>query len=598
MWCKTTCEDWQIKCCGGIDNCGCKIKDTCIEKPLCCDGKTRCEHYCPEECGPCTFPCPQPKIDCCPQPDKCEPMVKSINPPYEYCEEQHCPKCCEANETLCEGWMDPVTGCREEPTCVPLCPPVSNSGVPCPEEDNCPVCCNEFNEVKCERTEIFHGKYAGCWTAECCVPPAKDCHGNNCPVGSASHPCPEKECPPCHYLCPPRKVPHTCCLEQAHCTECARNYEGECCSAAVTCHAVCEDHERECRPSELDEEGCPYPAVCVPVTRNLCTGEECEPHCPGVCRHPEQTGPCLGELTNCGCREPSFCHPNEKKKWGVGCYKEWCPGWCPKYCEEGEMCCPSVEDPCNGCPTEPRCVPIAKDVNGNNCPPSSASHGCDIDCRTADVGTGANKTEPGGYEVICPPLKDDAQCGCLAKLDCRTRVGWFDETGCQQWCPAHSVCDKECPKGTKKCSQGFDENGCKREPVCIQIPLDDVCQLPCKNFVCPPCCDEAKEKYCNGLHVWDSVNSQMCPEPDYCVERKLLANGDRCEGHCKKECPAGKIAVPQPGVDSRGCPFEDNCEPDPSLGFSGAPPSQGFSGAPPSEGVSWSPYGSWAPPRG
>ena len=53
---------------------------------------------------------------------------------------------------------------------------------------------------------------------------------------------------------------------------------------------------------------------------------------------------------------------------------------------------------------------------------------------------------------------------------------------------------------------------------------------------------------------------QKCPEPAYCVERKLLPNGERCEGHCKKECPTGKIAVAQPGLDSRGCPYEDNCE--------------------------------------
>ena len=566
MWCKTTCEDWQIKCSGGVDNCGCKIKDTCLERPFRCDGKERCEHFCPEECGPGTFPCPQPKIDCCPQPDKCEPEVKSILPPYDVCPVQHCPKTCEANETWCEGVMQ-NDGCRAEATCVFHCPSVSTSGVPCPAEDNCPVTCDEFTEIHCDRTEIFHGELTGCFTAECCVTPGKDCHGNNCPLGSASHPCPEKECPPCHYLCPPRKIPHTCCLEQAECQECNRNYDGECCSATACCHAVCDDHERECRPPGLDEEGCPYPAECVPVTRNHCTGEECEPHCPGVCKHPEQTGPCLGEIDNCGCREPSFCHPNQKKKWGDGCHNEWCPGWCPKYCEQGEHLCPSVEDPCNGCPTEPRCVPKATDINGNNCPDSSASHGCDIDCRTADVGTGGNKTEPGGYEVICPPLKDDAQCGCLGKLHCRTRIGWFDATGCQQWCPAHSVCEKECPENTLKCPNGFDENGCKREPLCIEIPKeedpypeDGIPPENCKNFVCPPRCDEQVEKYCKGSLKWMPEYLQKCPEPAYCVERKLLPNGERCEGHCKKECPTGKIAVAQPGLDSRGCPYEDNCE--------------------------------------
>merc|ERR1712154_737650 len=121
-------------------------------------------------------------------------------------------------------------------------------------------------------------------------------------------------------------------------------------------------------------------------------------------------------------------------------------GYCPSQCLTHEILCPSQLDPCNGCPTEEVCREAIKDKNGIFCPGKeiegldsqdtslrkggylSFSHNCPKLCREEEG------------EVLCPAYEDEN--GCKPEAECMMRT--TDDNG--DWCPSHSVCQKQCQK--------------------------------------------------------------------------------------------------------------------------------------------------------
>jgi len=124
-----------------------------------------------------------------------------------------------------------------------------------------------------------------------------------------------------------------------------------------------------------------------------------------------------------------------------------------------------------------------------------------------------------------------------------------------KWCPDHSVCTKICKANEKRCTQGFDDNGCKNEDECVEVPIDQY-EQPCLDFQCSPKCNEEVQKYCQGAQ-----GARGCPLVDYCVDRPLDKKKIRCPGHCKPECPPNQEVVQQTGNDARGCPLQAACSP-------------------------------------
>ena len=94
--------------------------------------------------------------------------------------------------------------------------------------------------------------------------------------------------------------------------------------------------------------------------------------------------------------------------------------------------------------------------------------------------------------------------------------------------------------------------------ACIAYPVDDIGQQ-CLDFECPPKCDEEVEKYCQGAYKFNSLG-QLCPERDYCIDRPLDKNGNRCPGHCDPTCGDGFQLKSSAGIDKRGCPLPAKCE--------------------------------------
>jgi len=427
-----------------------------------------------------------------------------------------------------------IDGCMEADKCV-LKGKTTDDSAYC--DGNCPIKCKD-SEKLCDGTIIYGGEKDGCFNDDTCVHKAVDVNGQYCPDSSDSHGCPHT-CPPDTHQCPTRTNPDNC-KEQAVCTPCSKDNEDKCCPPASDCPALCQPHEKECQTPGTDDNGCPLPPVCIVQERDY-YGELCEVYCPGVCNDDQIL--CPGGRDENGCKESPICEPLSRKLWGedVG---ELCPGFCPADCKDWETYCSSVRDPCDGCPTEPVCKPTAQDTNKINCPPESASHGCDISCKTLD-----------GFETICAAYEDPAAPGCLKQLTCQPRTTGKDGS----LCPSHSVCPKECASDEKQCTTGFDANDCKLEDLCIPVPKDSNFGQDCLDFECPPVCDEEVQKYCQGNYV-SKPNGQLCPERDYCVDRPLDNNSIRCPGHCTPECGPGMVARSQTGKDARGCPLSDVCE--------------------------------------
>jgi hypothetical protein len=104
----------------------------------------------------------------------------------------------------------------------------------------------------------------------------------------------------------------------------------------------------------------------------------------------------------------------------------------------------------------------------------------------------------------------------------------------------------------------MDDNDCKLEDLCIPVPKDANTGDDCLSFECPPICDESVQKYCKGNDI--SIDGQVCPARDYCVDRPLDNNSIRCPGHCTPQCDFDFVARAQIGTDQRGCPLADVCE--------------------------------------
>ena len=530
MWCVTTCTPTQILCPGGTDDNGCKEADVCIDRPVGNDN-TLCPGYCPTECDPVEeHICSTPPENGCPQPPTCK--TKEVDHTGEYCEEQHCQLVCETPYKFCAG-EQMVDGCMEADICVPRGKTVDD-GAYC--DGNCPITCRD-SEILCDGQIIYGGEKEGCVAADTCKQKARDVNGQYCPDNSDSHECPIT-CPDDTHQCPTRTNTDNC-KEQATCTPCSKDINDECCPPASDCPALCQPHEKECQESGQDENGCPLPPTCVVQERDY-YGELCTVHCPGECNDGQIE--CPGERDDTGCQRPNFCVPLSKKLWGddVG---DWCPGFCPANCADWENHCPAVQDPCDGCPTEPTCKPKAKDANGIYCPPSSASHGCSISCKTLD-----------GLETICAAYEDPSVPGCQEALTCLARTTGTDGS----LCPSHSVCPMKCSSTEKQCPQGYDDNDCKEEDLCIPVPLDALTGQPCMDFECPPSCDEEVQKYCQGQYQINA-NGQLCPKRDYCVDRVLDNNGIGCPGHCLPDCQEGQVVELQNGNDARGCPLSAIC---------------------------------------
>jgi len=531
LWCETKCTEKQTKCKGGNDDNGCKETDVCIDRTIGNKGQT-CPGYCPVECDiQQEHICPEPPVDGCPQPPTCE--QKEETHAGEYCDDQYCQLICSVEYQFCKGTQQ-VDGCMESDICVPK--DTDDSGALC--DGNCPIMCEPTTEILCDGTIVYNGPKSGCRNDDSCTEKARDVNGEYCPDNSDSHGCPIV-CDEIHHECPTRTNADNC-KEQATCTQCTKSNKGECCPQASDCPALCQPNEKECPTTGEDDEGCSLPPTCVVQERGY-YGELCTIHCPGVCNDNQIL--CPGGRDNVGCQEPASCYPLSKKLWGddVG---EWCPGFCPADCKDREQLCSSVQDPCDGCPTEALCKPKAKNVNGIYCAPESASHGCSISCKTLD-----------GLETICAAYEDPSSVGCKDKLTCLARNTGTDGS----LCPSHSVCPKSCDATEKQCAQGYDGNECKEEDLCIPVPIDLSEGQPCLDFECPPSCKEGEEQYCQGEYKINA-DGQRCPVRDYCVERALDNNNIRCPGHCLPECGEAYEAKPQSGKDLRGCPVAAVCE--------------------------------------
>ena len=426
-----------------------------------------------------------------------------------------------------------VDGCYEADECVPK--DISDAGALC--DGNCPITCDPVTEILCDGTTIYHGPKAGCKNDDSCAVKARDVTGQYCNDNSDSHGCP-LTCKDDEHLCPTRTHADNC-KEQATCTPCSKDNEGNCCPPSSDCPALCQPHEVECQTGGEDMEGCALPSSCIVQERDF-YGELCSVHCPGTCN----TGQilCPGGRDDTGCVLPPTCQPLATKLWGED-KGGWCPGFCPVDCQDWEILCSSVQDPCDGCPTEPVCKPRAKNDNGVNCPTESASHDCDISCKTLEA-----------ENTICAAYEDTSNPGCKQALMCLARTTGTDGNVC----PAHSVCPKVCDSNNEiKCSQGFDDNDCKESDLCIKVPRDENDQ-PCMDFACPVNCDEEAERYCAGQDAIND-NGQLCPLASYCVDRPLDNNGYRCSGHCTPACGAGMVVDWPTGGDIRGCPIAPVC---------------------------------------
>ena len=465
--CNANCHnETQIECPGGVDDNGCKVQNSCVEKGHGLNGLT-CPGFCPEECETNEIECDVPRdpVTDCSVPALCIP--KQVNNKGEDCTLQQCPVLCKETEHLCHGDVE-VDGCKEADICVTR--GVSVEGEQC--QGTCPVEC-ENGWIKCDGVIIYDPPYTHCKGQDVCHVKAKNENGEFCPDSSASHGCP-KSCPPDEVLCPAEEGVLGCKSEEV-CRPKSKNDNDEYCPVTADCPTVCKPYEVNC-PGGHDDDGCKNPDLCVEQTRDF-NGDLCPVHCPQVCEDDQVFCPGTRSPIN-GCYGADQCKDKGVHKWGETPGAP-CPGWCPGICADHEILCDSGIDPCNGCPTEEVCREAIKDVNGMFCPGKeftlvnegedfrdngarrggflSASHNCPIYCRE-DIG-----------EVQCPVYEDEL--GCKPEALCMQREKTADG---KDWCPSTSVCPKECPFTKKLCQyQDVDEKGCKKEDLCM--PLDAEC---------------------------------------------------------------------------------------------------------------------------
>lgn len=479
--CSVNCTEDQIQC-EVKDINGCEQNDICVHKGFDIHMEL-CEGFCPVECEDDQLKCSQPNTESgCKVAEIC--VDKQIDHMENICSFQQCPLTCEETHHKCEGGVD-EDGCKEEDTCVAR--QLSHEGELCPGV--CPVTCGP-GEILCEGT-IEYGDtiYRGCKGQDVCHVKEKDDNEVYCPENSASHGC-DVVCPPDEVLCPPSAGPLGC-LGPLECKKRSLDNNGTYCPSTADCPTHCSTNEYNCATGE-DEKGCRLPDECVSKKRDF-QGDLCPFHCPEVCNDEQLF--CGGRIDETGCQGPSSCRNKDVHKWGPGAEedpKAECPGYCLAQCLSHEILCPSQLDPCNGCPTEEVCREAIKDKNGIFCPgkeeagqPSlptsnrrgghlSYSHNCPKLC----------KEEEG--EVLCPQYEDES--GCKPEAECFGRT--HNDDG--DWCPAHSTCNKQCPKGFLLClyDGDYDATGCKLEPSCVYKGKNKS-DLYCPGN-CPPICSKGE----------------------------------------------------------------------------------------------------------
>merc|ERR1712012_833058 len=229
------------------------------------------------------------------------------------------------------------------------------------------------------------------------------------------------------------------------------NDQGEYCPDSSDCPTICPPNHVNC-PGGVDEDGCKKPDLCIEEHRDF-NGDVC----PGT-RNPIN-----------GCYSKDKCEPKNTHQWGETPGSD-CPGWCPAICNEHEILCPSMIDPCNGCPTEEICREAIKDVNGIFC--------------------------PGKEYTILVEGEDYRETG-------NRRGGFLSATHncpvyCKEW------------KGEIQCPVYEDATGCKPEALCVVIGRDSQGAL-CNMDWCPPLCTGAQTLQDNGV---DAIG---CPVAPTCV---------------------------------------------------------------------------------
>ena len=231
-FCPIECNDDEILCPGYRDETGCKGPDSCVkrERKLWGDDKGGlCPGICPrQECKADEIFCASQRDRCdgCPTPESCLPKHVDRNNEYcpDYSASHGCPKICpklfqienvrekvlcipDENEVGCRGeatcenwieycpedWVCPVqckedeiqcqggydaNGCRKPDECLPLGD--DKDGLPCYRE--CPVTCEETNDLHCDGGALPNG----CQGTDFCLHTGdasfgRDIFGNDCP---------------------------------------------------------------------------------------------------------------------------------------------------------------------------------------------------------------------------------------------------------------------------------------------------------------------------------------------------------------------------------------------------------------------------------
>jgi len=500
--CTVECTEEQIKCEQKQLANGCLQNDICIHKGFSTDGVELCDGFCPVECEDDELFCPNENLpNGCKQAEDCVPKQRDHQ--SNICPQQQCPLECKETRHLCVGSVDDW-GCKEDDECV--LKQISDVGELCP--GTCPVTCND-GEILCNgQIDYSDTEHKGCEGQDICHVKAKGDNLVYCPPDSASHLCP-KACPPFEVLCEPWEGP-TGCKGPYTCETRSKDDMDQYCPSTADCPTHCKPDEFNC-PTGEDENGCKLPDSCEKKERGL-DGELCPMHCPELCTD-EQVF-CTGGIDETGCRGPSSCRDKEQHKWGPGALtepKEECPGYCPTQCLSHEILCPSQLDPCNGCPTEEVCREAIKGTDGLFCPGKevegvdpqdmalrkggflSYSHNCPKLCREEEG------------EVLCPTYEVEALKGCKPEAECVMRV---KDTN-NDWCPYHSVCEKQCPKGYLLCeSTELDINGCQVEPICVYKGKNKN-DLFCPGN-CPATCAEGQELVSPGYDENDCELPATC----------------------------------------------------------------------------------------
>ena len=479
--CIVNCEVDEILCPGRIFRDGCKEPNFCypIENT---NEDFSCKGVCPKECKETEHIChvPDDPITGCKNEPTCVPNQKDK---YGYdCLNQVCPITCEDDELLCKGPKN-YRGCDTSDICLPR--QQDSSGNLCP--GSCPVECTD-DEIKCKGLKDENG----CPFPDDCKKKAVDINGEFCPDESDSHGCPI-DCPEEEVECP-SNVGYLECKDERKCIPRSKDKFGNFCPDSSDCPAVCRPEQISC-PTGYDENGCKRPDVCQEQDKNY-KNELCPVQCSNVDLCNDSEIFCPGEIEWMGCMTPAQCLARETKCKGPDKGK-LCPGWCPAICPRGQVLCPSYENPCDGCPIGEFCVPAVKDVNGIFCPGLdypfewlSASHNCPHPCDTKHGYSFCS-----GYEL---PNGCKLQSLCLPRS--KNKYG--------QWCPQGTDCPKYCKRDELRCDYGLNSFGCKEDPICIPLERDKDGEQ-CPGF-CPPLCKDYQTLQPGGTF------ENGCSKPSYC----------------------------------------------------------------------------------